>query len=94
MVFDDDGKEVDGLPCQACPQGTWSKNWELRERGVKVTVSTDDPPFFHTSMADEYEALAKTFGWDEEVFDEIARTSVEAAFCDADTKAALLKRLG
>jgi hypothetical protein len=24
---------LDGLPCAACPQGTWSKNWELRERG-------------------------------------------------------------
>ncbi|CAM9134493.1 unnamed protein product, partial [Chrysoparadoxa australica] len=23
----------DGLPCAACPQGTWSKNWELREVG-------------------------------------------------------------
>ncbi|MCA0845807.1 adenosine deaminase [Salipiger thiooxidans] len=66
----------------------------LRERGVKVTVSTDDPPFFHTTMADEYERLAKTFGWDEEVFAQIARTSAEAAFCDEDTRAALLKRLG
>lgn len=66
----------------------------LRERGVKVTVSTDDPPFFHTTMADEYEALAKAFGWDEEVFAEIARTSAEAAFCDAETRKAVLKRLG
>lgn len=66
----------------------------LRERGVKVTVSTDDPPFFHTTMADEYERLANTFGWDEEVFAQIARTSAEAAFCDEDTRAALLKRLG
>ena len=23
--------DVDGVPCVACPQGTWSKNWELRE---------------------------------------------------------------
>ncbi|MGB3315450.1 MAG: adenosine deaminase, partial [Albidovulum sp.] len=32
----------------------------LRERGVKVTVSTDDPPFFHTTMAREYQMLAET----------------------------------
>ena len=25
--------DKDGLPCIACPQGTWSKNWELREVG-------------------------------------------------------------
>ncbi|MCR8550100.1 adenosine deaminase [Salipiger sp. P9] len=67
---------------------------KLRERGVKITVSTDDPPFFHSTMAEEYEALARSFGWDEEVFGEIARTSVEAAFCNEDTRAALLKRLG
>ena len=33
IEFDDDGEEVDGLPCRACPQGSWSKNWELREVG-------------------------------------------------------------
>lgn len=22
--------DEDGTPCAACPQGTWSKNWELR----------------------------------------------------------------
>ncbi|MBU2960852.1 adenosine deaminase [Citreicella sp. C3M06] len=67
---------------------------KLRERGVKVTVSTDDPPFFHTAMADEYENLARTFRWDAARFAEIARTSAEAAFCDETTRAAVLKRLG
>lgn len=28
--------EEDGLPCMACPQGTWSKNWELGEVGECV----------------------------------------------------------
>ncbi|MEM7004078.1 MAG: hypothetical protein AAF529_25060, partial [Pseudomonadota bacterium] len=31
---------------------------------VNVTVSTDDPPFFHTTMTREYDKLADTFGWD------------------------------
>ncbi|KAA8613098.1 adenosine deaminase [Salipiger aestuarii] len=66
---------------------------KLRERGVKVTISTDDPPFFHTSMADEYEQLARTHGWDAARFAEIARTSADAAFCDEDTRAGILKRL-
>jgi adenosine deaminase len=61
---------------------------------VKVTVSTDDPPFFHTTMTAEYENLARTFGWDEEVFAEIARTSLDAAFCDAATKEKIAKKLG
>ncbi len=66
---------------------------QLRDRGVNVTVSTDDPPFFHTTMRREYDALAKTFGWDEEVFTELNRTAMQAAFCDADTRDAILKKL-
>ncbi|KMK66318.1 adenosine deaminase [Puniceibacterium sp. IMCC21224] len=66
---------------------------ELRKRGVTVTVSTDDPPFFHTNMRREYHNLAKTFGWSAEQFSELARTSARAAFCNDETKSALLKRL-
>jgi len=67
---------------------------KLRERGVKVTVSTDDPPFFHTSMTHEYDRLSETFGWDESDFDEITQTALNAAFCDDDTRAMLRSKLG
>jgi adenosine deaminase len=66
---------------------------KLRERGVKVTVSTDDPPFFRTTMTREYEGLARTFGYDEEIFAELTATALEAAYCDAPTKARLKERL-
>lgn len=66
---------------------------QLRDRGVKVTVSTDDPPFFHTTMAREYDCLADAFGWDEGVFRALARSALDAAFCDADTRARILTRL-
>lgn len=66
---------------------------KLREAGVRVTVSTDDPPFFHTTMRREYEMLEKAFGWGEADFAEITKTALDAAFCDADTKAIVAKRL-
>lgn len=66
---------------------------ELRRRGVKCTISTDDPPFFHTTMAREYENLQEAFDWDDAEFAAIARTSLDAAFCDADTKARIAKIL-
>lgn len=66
---------------------------ELRQRGVKCTISTDDPPFFHTTMTREYEMLHEAFDWDAAEFATIARTSLDAAFCDADTKARVAKLL-
>lgn len=65
----------------------------LRREGVPVTVSTDDPPFFHTTMDAEYDRLADVFGWQEPEFRAINVTAAEAAFCDAETRARLLKLL-
>lgn len=74
---------------------SWSKHpiETLRDRGVRVTVSTDDPPFFHTNLGREYELLADTFGWDAEVIRAVNVTAARAAFCDAATKETLLKKL-
>ncbi len=66
---------------------------ELDRRGVKVTVSTDDPPFFHTTMAREYDRLAEAFDWDAGQFARLNRTALDAAFCDADTRARIARRL-
>jgi len=65
----------------------------LRDAGVKVTVSTDDPPFFHTTMTKEYEMLEQAFGWGAEDFTALNMTAIDAAFCDADTKTRIKQRL-
>ena len=65
----------------------------LRHAGVPVTISTDDPPFFHTTMTAELEGLQRTFGWDESDFTAMNVTAAKAAFCDAATRDAILKRL-
>ncbi|PID36546.1 MAG: adenosine deaminase [Rhodobacterales bacterium] len=65
----------------------------LRKNGVKLTVSTDDPPFFHTDMTREYEKLIEIFGWTAAEFDIIDKTALDAAFCDSDTRATIAKRL-
>jgi len=92
-----------GVTLEVCPGSNVTlglyPNWrkhpieELRNRGVKVTVSTDDPPFFHTTMTREFDELERAFGWDEEVFGEITRTALDAAFCDEDTRARIAKKL-
>ncbi|WP_170325486.1 adenosine deaminase [Ruegeria arenilitoris] len=65
----------------------------LRDHGVNVTVSTDDPPFFHTTMRREYEMLSQAFGWEAEDFAALNETALKAAFCDDDTRARVKKRL-
>ena len=66
---------------------------QLLEKGLRVTVSTDDPPFFHTTMTSEYENLSKAFGWGPDTFAALNKTALEAAFCDAKTKAKIAKKL-
>ena len=66
---------------------------KLRDAGVKVTVSTDDPPFFHTTMTKEFERLEQVFGWGVDDFKLLNETALEAAFCDAGTKDLIAKRL-
>jgi adenosine deaminase len=66
---------------------------KLRDAGVKVTVSTDDPPFFHTTMRREYEMLNKAFGWDADDFAALNATALTAAFCDDATRDRVQKRL-
>ncbi|WP_179380309.1 adenosine deaminase [Jannaschia marina] len=65
----------------------------LRREGVPLSISTDDPPFFHTTLPQEYDTLAATFGWGTDDFRAVNRMAAEAAFCDEATRAALLARL-
>ena len=66
---------------------------QLFHRGVKVTVSTDDPPFFATTMTREWDRLADAFDWDAGVFATLNKTALEAAFCYAETRAHIAKQL-
>ena len=63
----------------------------LADAGVRVSVSTDDPPFFHTTMRHEYNRLADVFGWGDEEFAQINRWAADAAFCDEATRDRLRK---
>ena len=74
---------------------TWDDHpiQKLRDAGVAVTVSTDDPPFFNTDMTQEYRGLADTFGWGKTEFGDVNRTAAGAAFCDDATRKTVLEKL-
>jgi adenosine deaminase len=65
----------------------------LREAGVRVTLGSDDPPYFGASIGGEYEVCRRVFGYDDVALREITRTAVDAAFCDEQLKERLIKSL-
>lgn len=66
---------------------------QLMDAGVPVTLNSDDPPFFRTSIGAEYGAAAQTFGLGNDALLDITRTSIKAGFVDEATKTGLLARL-
>lgn len=66
---------------------------QLRAAGVRVSLNTDDPLLFGTSLADEYRRCAQTFGWDRSVLGAIARVSIESSFAAQERKRELLSSL-
>ncbi|SLN42696.1 adenosine deaminase [Pseudooctadecabacter jejudonensis] len=84
---------ISNIVLRAIPPGTRHPIDQLREAGARVTVSTDDPPFFHTTMTAEFAYLADTYGWGPSDFDTLNQTALAAAFCDDTTREAIAKRL-
>lgn len=66
----------------------------LRAAGCKVTLNSDDPPYFWTSLKREYDIAAGHFAMDDKALTAVTRTAIEAAFVDRKTRAVLLGRLG
>jgi adenosine deaminase len=62
----------------------------LHEAGVRVTLNSDDPPFFHTSLAQEYDIASTVMGFDDDDINEMTRTAIQAAFVDETTRQRLL----
>jgi adenosine deaminase len=65
----------------------------LRAAGVRLTLGSDDPPYFGATLAGEYAVCAEHFGCDDEDLLEITAAAIEAAFCEEPLRAALATRL-
>ncbi len=60
------------------------------DQGIMITLNTDDPAMFGTSLAREYQLAQETFGFSDEHLRELARNSFEASFLPAEKKLAFL----
>jgi aminodeoxyfutalosine deaminase len=60
------------------------------DQGVMITLNTDDPALFGTTLCREYQLAQETFGFTDEHLRELARNSFEASFLPAEKKLELL----
>ena len=65
----------------------------LAQAGVKVTLASDDPPYFGASIGGEYAICQERYGFDDERLRTITRTAIEAAFCEKTLKQSLMLRV-
>ncbi len=65
----------------------------LRAAGVRVTLGSDDPPYFGATIDGEYAVCAERMGFGDDDLRSVTRTAIDAAFCDEDLKSALRRRL-
>jgi adenosine deaminase len=65
----------------------------LRDAGVRVTLGSDDPPYFGCSIGSEYALARERMGFDEEQLRVMTRLAVEASFAEDAVKEALSARL-
>lgn len=61
--------------------------------GLMLTINTDDPAMFNTSLNREYQLAQNAFGFTDEHLRELARNSFEASFLPPEKKIAFLDLL-
>ena len=60
------------------------------DQGLMLTLNSDDPAMFRTSLVEEYALVQEAFGFTDEHLRELARNSFEASFLPTERKIELL----
>ncbi|HKW68348.1 MAG TPA: hypothetical protein VJP04_13730, partial [Terriglobales bacterium] len=63
------------------------------DTGIMVTLNSDDPGIFGTSLGREYQLAQDVFGFTNEQLRELARNSFEASFLPAEKKVEFLNQV-
>ena len=89
-----------GVPLEVCPTSNLRTGVvasladhpfpALDAAGVVVTVNSDDPPLFGTTLTEEYKLLARAWGYGADGIERIALNAVRASFLPAPAKTRLL----
>ncbi|HEX3929259.1 MAG TPA: adenosine deaminase [Nocardioides sp.] len=92
-----------GIPLEVCPSSNLATRAvasleehpirAFRDAGVTITVNSDDPSMFGTSLNAEYEIAGRLLDLDAAGLSDLARAAVRASFADAEVKGALLDEI-
>lgn len=92
------------IPVEACPSsnvclGAVASHAQhpldaLRRAGVPISLHSDDPPLFSTTLLDEYDRVAQAFGYGPEVTKEFIAASFEQSFLPEAERVAWVGRVG
>jgi adenosine deaminase/aminodeoxyfutalosine deaminase len=92
-----------GIPLEICPTSNVCTRSvqslahhplpQLVEAGVTVTINSDDPPMFSTTLNNEYAVAADILDLSEAGIADLARAGVQASFLDDPGKARLLAEI-
>src|SRR5262249_25838201 len=70
-----------------CCEGVeWHPVRRYFDEGLMLTLNSDDPAMFRTSLVDEYQLARNSFEFTDEHLRELARNSFEASFLPAEKK--------
>src|SRR6516162_10715991 len=78
-------RQVPGLAAHTLPR--------LLAEGLFVTLNSDDPPMFGTTLTEEYRRAASVLGLSRAQLAELAANGVRASFLEPDAKQALLAEI-
>jgi adenosine deaminase len=65
----------------------------LADAGVRLTLGSDDPPYFGASIGGEYDVARERLGFSDDELRAITATAIDAAFCDDALKRTLRERI-
>lgn len=66
---------------------------DLFRSGISLSLNTDGRGLTQTSLTEEFATVQRAFNWTTDMFYEVQRQALHAAFCDDLQRASLLKKL-
>lgn len=63
------------------------------QAGINVCLNSDDPPFFNTTLAHEYQQIQALYALNDEQMKAFTRMAINAAFVDKLTKERLIQKI-